>query len=266
MSKKETVKHTLVVALLVCIVCSVVVASTSVALKSSQQRNKVLDRNKNILAAAGIFDESKHSKADVPALFEQFTVKLADLETGRFISEAEAAEQGIDLQLYDQRKAAKDPALSVALSKSEDIAGIGRRERFARVYLVTSNDERIDRIVLPIRGYGLWGTLYGFLALEGDMNTVAGIGFHEHKETPGLGAEVDNPDWKAIWEGKEIYAADGDVALEVLKGAANPNSANAVHQIDGLSGATLTTRGVDNLIQYWMGDAAFGPLLDKLRS
>lgn len=264
MSNKDSVKQTLIVALLVCIVCSVVVASAAVALKSQQTENRLLDRNKNILAAAGLFNEAEHSNADVPKLFEKFTVKLADLENNVLLTEKQAAEQGIDLALYDQLKAAKDPGLSSALTGGDDIASIGRRERYSSVYLVESSDG-IERIVLPIRGYGLWGTLYGFMALEGDMNTVSGLGYYQHKETPGLGAKVDDPSWKASWIGKEIYAADGSVATEVLKGQVNANSSTAIHQIDGLAGATLTSRGVHNMMQYWLGPQAYGPLLAKLK-
>ncbi|MEM8499069.1 MAG: Na(+)-translocating NADH-quinone reductase subunit C [Pseudomonadota bacterium] len=264
MADKDSVKQTLIVALLICIVCSVVVATTAVALKPDQQRNKLLDRNKNILAAAGLYDEDQHSESDIPQLFEQFSVGLADLQEKTLLTAEQAAEQGIDLSSYDQRKASKDPSLSKALSGDEDIAGIGRRERYANVYMLKDGDD-IQRIVLPVRGYGLWGTLYGFMALEGDMDTVAGLGFFEHKETPGLGAEVDNPKWKAIWVGKEIYAEDMSVAAEVLKGAVIKNNPNEIYQIDGLSGATLTSRGVSNLVEYWMGDSGYGPLLATLR-
>ncbi|MFK8019418.1 MAG: Na(+)-translocating NADH-quinone reductase subunit C [Pseudomonadales bacterium] len=264
MSNKDSVKQTLIVALLVCIVCSVVVSSAAVAFKSLQTENKLLDRNKNILAAAGLYKEDEHSEADVPKLFGEFTVKLADLDTNVFLTDQQATDLGFDVSLYDQRKASKDPALSAALARGTDIASIGRRERYSSIYLI-ENEQGIERIVLPIRGYGLWGTLYGFMALEGDMNTVSGLGYYEHKETPGLGAKVDDPSWKASWIGKEIYAADGSVATEVLKGAVNQDSDTAIHQIDGLSGATLTSRGVHNMMQYWLGPEGYGPLLASLR-
>ena len=122
----------------------------------------------------------------------------------------------------------------------------------------------LDKIILPIRGYGLWSTLYGFMALESDGNTIAGLGFYEHGETPGLGGEVDNPRWKSIWPGKLVYQGN-DVAIEVLKGAVRADSDQAQWQVDGLSGATLTTKGVDNLVKYWLGEQGFKPLLDNLR-
>jgi len=240
------------------------VSSAAVAFKSLQTENKLLDRNKNILAAAGLYKEGEHSEADVPALFGAFTVKLADLENNTLLTAEQAADLGFDVALYDQRKASKDPALSSSLASGADIASLGRRERYSSIYLI-ENEQGIERIVLPIRGYGLWGTLYGFMALEDDMNTVSGLGFYEHKETPGLGAKVDDPSWKATWVGKEIYAGDGGVAIEVLKGAVNRESDAAIHQIDGLSGATLTSRGVHNMMQYWLGPEGYGPLLTSLR-
>jgi Na+-transporting NADH:ubiquinone oxidoreductase subunit C len=107
--------------------------------------------------------------------------------------------------------------------------------------------------------------MYGFISLEKDLQTVGGITFYEHGETPGLGGEVDNPRWKASWQGKRAMDATGDVILQVIKGAVNPESDSAKHQIDGLSGATLTTRGLDNLIQYWLGDNGYGPFLAQQR-
>ena len=118
---------------------------------------------------------------------------------------------------------------------------------------------------MPVRGYGLWGSLYGFLALEGDGNTVAGLGFYEHKETPGLGGEVDNPRWKSLWPGKQVYS-NGEVELTIMKGAVDPSSPGYEYKVDGLSGATLTTRGLDNLVKYWMGPNGFEPFLNNLKT
>ncbi|MGB0764601.1 MAG: NADH:ubiquinone reductase (Na(+)-transporting) subunit C, partial [Luminiphilus sp.] len=112
--------------------------------------------------------------------------------------------------------------------------------------------------------YGLWSTLYGFVALESDGNTIAGLGFYEHKETPGLGGEVDNPRWKNLWKGKQVYR-DGAVAISVVKGSVDQGSDAANWQVDGLSGATLTSRGVSNLVQYWLGEDGFEPYLRNLR-
>jgi len=263
-SHKDSVTQTLIVALLLCVVCSVIVSGAAVILKPIQASNKLQDRNKNILVAAGLYKESVHTAKDIEGLFSKFSARLVDLETGDFVSEKQAQTLQLAIESYDQRQAAKDPALSTSIDRKQDIASIKRRARYATVYLVEQQGE-IERIVLPVHGYGLWGTLYGFMALEGDANTVIGLGFYEHKETPGLGAEVDNPKWKAMWPGKQVYNAQGQVAVAVVKGKLNPASKTAIHGVDGLSGATLTSRGVHNLLRFWMGEDGFGPFLANLR-
>jgi Na+-transporting NADH:ubiquinone oxidoreductase subunit C len=247
----------------VCLVCAIVVSGAAVSLKPQRLANKELDRNKNILIAAGLFEEDVTAESEIDTLFKEFEIKVVDLQEQRFLVESEALTAGIDVVAYDQRKASKDPATSIMLTTKEDIASINRRARYSVVYLL-KKDGKLDRIVLPIHGYGLWSTLYGFIALQGDGSTVSGITFYEHQETAGLGGEVDNPAWKALWPGKKIYDAEHQVALKVIKGAVNPASPSARFQVDGLSGATLTSRGVQNLVAYWLGDHAFGPILKNL--
>ncbi|MCH7743214.1 MAG: Na(+)-translocating NADH-quinone reductase subunit C [Proteobacteria bacterium] len=262
-NEKDSIKNVLVVALSVCLVCAVIVSAAAVLLKSQRLANKELDRNKNILIAAGLFEQGVTLEEEIDSLFGEFEIRVIDLEEQRLLSDAEVEQAGIDVLKYNQRKAAKNPELSIELSSKEDIASINRRARYSVVYLLRK-DGKLDRIVLPIHGYGLWSTLYGFIALRGDGNTVSGITFYEQQETAGLGGEVDNPAWKALWPGKQIYDADHKVALKVIKGAVDKRSPNAKHQVDGLSGATITSRGVQNLIRYWLGDSAFGPVLRGL--
>lgn len=261
---KDSMRNVIVVSLLICFACSVVVSSAAVLLKPQRIANKELDKNKNILEAAGLYDrETAASNTDIPALFSNFEIHLVDLQEKHMLSESEALELGIDVRTFDQRKASKDPSQSKALSTQEDIASISRRARYSVIYLLRDQGE-ISKAVVPIHGYGLWSTLYGFVALEADMNTVSGITFYEHGETAGLGGEVDNPKWKGSWPGKKIY--DGDkVGLKVIKGVANPSSQTYGYEIDGLSGATITSRGVENLVSYWMGKDGFGPVLDEIK-
>lgn len=259
-SNNDSIKKTITVALSLCLVCSIVVAAAAVGLKPKQESNKDLDRKQNILAAANLLDPSK----SVDEIFENIETRLVNIETGAFATQSELDAAGIDIATYDQKAAAKDPALSVSLSGEEDIASIKRRANYATVYLVKDGDD-IERIVLPVHGYGLWSTMYGFMALEKDLKTVIGFGFYDQAETPGLGGEVDNPIWKGYWKGKEVYNAEGDVALGLIKGAVDAKDPNAKYKVDGLSGATLTSRGVTNLVHYWLGKEGFGPLLANLR-
>lgn len=258
-SSNDSTKKTVTVALLLCLVCSVFVAAAAVGLKPVQAANKALDRKKNILAAAGMLEPGK----TVAESFERIETRLVNMEKGEFATESELAAAGINAATYDQKAASKDPALSVALSGDEDPASIRRKAKYASVYIVKDGDH-IERVILPVHGYGLWSTMYGFLALESDMKTVIGLGFYEQGETPGLGGEVDNPNWKALWKGKEAYNENGEVSLRLIKGTVDSSDPQAKHKVDGLSGATLTSRGVTNLVQYWLGKDGFGPFLKHL--
>lgn len=258
-NQKESTARTLTVALLVCLVCSVFVAGAAVALKPTQVENKQLDKQRSILAIAGLDGGKALSSSEVKKLYgDKIVAKVVDLRTGQFTDV-------VDAKTYDQFKAAKDPKQSRVLSGEEDKAQIKRLENLATVYVVEQDGE-LDTVVLPVRGYGLWSTLYGFIALKGDLNTVVGMGFYQHAETPGLGGEVDNPKWKGQWPGKTLYNADGKLAVAVVKGGVDPQSANANHQVDALAGATLTSNGVDHLLKFWLGEQGFGPFLAKLRA
>jgi Na+-transporting NADH:ubiquinone oxidoreductase subunit C len=208
-ASNDTIGKTVGVALALCIVCSVVVSTAAVMLKPAQVANKQQDFKRNILAAAGMLESGKK----VEEQFSAVTTKLVDMETGTFTE----LPGGPDA--YDQRSASKDPATSSVLPAELDLAKIKRRANVAEVYLV-EKDGQLDTVILPIKGYGLWSTLYGFLALGSDLNTVKGLGFYEHGETPGLGGEVDNPKWKELWIGKKAYTDSGEVGLTVIKGTA----------------------------------------------
>jgi Na+-transporting NADH:ubiquinone oxidoreductase subunit C len=248
-SNNESVQKTITVALVLCLVCAVVVSSAAVILRPAQAVNEKANMQMNILQAAGLYDPQQ----SIQDQFQIVTTRLVNIETGEFV-------EGIDAERYNQRKASKDPSVNRVLSGEEDIASIKRQAKIAKIYLIENGDQ-IEKIILPIHGYGLWSTLYGFMALEGDGNTVAGLGFYEHAETPGLGGEVDNPNWKAQWTGKQVYNGDA-VALRLVKGGANRSDS---YGVDALSGATLTSRGVDNLLKFWMSDAGFKPFLDNLK-
>jgi Na+-transporting NADH:ubiquinone oxidoreductase subunit C len=213
-----------------------------------------------VLQAADLYVEGQ----PVADQFKQISTRIVNLEAGRFATDAELQQiraAGLTVENFDQKKSSKTPALSRALSSDEDKASIKRLEKYAAVFIVGGSDH-IDKIILPVHGYGLWSTLYGFLALEGDMDTIVGLGFYSHAETPGLGGEVDNPKWKSLWVGKKVFNDQGDVGIRVVKGGAE---AGNPYQVDGLSGATLTSRGVSNLVRFWVGGKGFGELLNKLK-
>lgn len=251
--RKDSTFGTLFVALLVCLVCSIFVSTAAVYLKPLQQTNKALDKKKNILAIADLLQEG----VSIDDSFGQVEPRVVDLATGEFV-------QDIDVASYDARKAAKDPEQNVEIPGDQDTASIRRRAKYATVYFVKEG-ERAGLMILPVHGYGLWSTLYGFIALESDGQTVYGLSFYEHAETPGLGGEVDNPKWKSLWRGKQLFDEQGAMQLQVIKGAVTSNTPLAEHKVDGLAGATLTSQGVSNLLSYWLSDQGFGPFLDRAR-
>jgi len=246
--KSETGK-TLLVALVLCIVCSVLVSGAAVILKPRQEINKKLDVKKNLLVAAGLV-KSSAKKEEIDAAYSNVKPLLVNLETGEVV-------EG-DIENYDQKKAAKASDHKM-IERSIDKGNIKMRAKVARAYLIKENGET-TMLVLPVHGKGLWSTMYGFLVLEPNTTVVKGIGFYAHGETPGLGGEIDNPSWKASWAGKTVLDDSFEPVLKLAKGAAKTNT-----EIDGLSGATLTSNGVTGTIQYWLGKDGFGPFLAKFR-
>jgi len=252
---RETIGKTLAVATILAVVCSVLVSAAAVGLRPMQEANKLLEKQKNVLMAAGMFDPA----VPVTEAFGVFEPKVVDLATGDYVPEDQ-----VDPQTYDQRAAASIASESVAIDSEDDVARIARRAKYGLVYLV-NKDGKLDQIILPIVGKGLWSTMYGFLALDKDGTTIRGVTFYEHAETAGLGGEVSNPRWNAKWVGKTVYGEKPGVAFSVLKGAVVPGTPDAIHEVDGLSGATLTANGVTNLMHYWLGEQGFGPYLAKMR-
>lgn len=260
-SNKDSLGNIFAIAIFLCLVCSVVVSGLAVSLKPMQQLNKELDQKKNILRAAGLLAAGSEVGADgrsVEEMFADFSVRAVNLETGDYTD-------AVNVDAYDPIRAAADASLSIDLGEDADIATLGRRENISLVFIKT-NKAGLDKVVIPVRGFGLWGTLYGYLALENDLTTIAGLGFYQHKETPGLGGEVDNPKWKQGWQGVQLFNDGGQPAVDLVKLRSPADSNAARYEVDALSGATFTTRGVKNLVNFWAGDLGFGPFLQKLKT
>ncbi len=247
----DSVPKTIFVAVSLCLFCSMIVAAAAVSLRPIQEVNKLKDKQMNILQVAGRYEDG----IDIPEAFAAFEPRVLDLAAGTFTDAFDGA-------TFDDRAAANDPELSRNLT--DDPAGIGRRSNYAVVYLLNDEAGNLDKVILPIHGYGLWSTLYGFIALEENGNDIFGLQFYDHAETPGLGAEVDNPRWKAMWSGKELRDAAGDLKITVAKGV--PSTDMEAYHIDALAGATLTSVGVDNLVRFWMGEEGFAPFLENLKA
>jgi len=245
-AKKESLGKTIGVVVAVCLVCSIVVSGAAVGLRSLQQTNAALDKKSNILTAAGLYEMGMSNSVIESTYSERVEQRFVDLDQGTFV---EAPSQD-----YDMYKAAKVTELSKKVEGSN--VGFQRRPNVASVYLVRDEAGDVSRIILPVHGSGLWDLMYGFLAVDADGQTVRELIYYQQKETPGLGGEVQNPAWQAKWDGKELYEG-GDVAIRVVKNA-NPSNP---HTIDALSGATLTSNGVENTVRYWVGEQGFGQFL-----
>ena len=251
----ESITKTIGVAFAVCLICSLVVSTSAVSLRDLQKENKLNDKRIKILQVADIYNPDQ----SISEQFSQLESKFLDFNTGMIMSEF----NNYNIDEYDQILVTKDPTLSSKIPQSEDIAIIKNRENVGKIYFLRDQMGKIDKLILPIRGYGLWGTLYGYISIEDDFNTVSGIEFYEHKETPGLGAEVDNPKWKSQWKGKKIYQGN-QVTLEVIKGKVEKGDKEAVYKVDGLSGATITSRGVTNMVAYWFSESGYSNLFKEL--
>jgi Na+-transporting NADH:ubiquinone oxidoreductase subunit C len=249
-SNKETVGKTLGFVFVVCLVCAALVSVSAIGLKPLQQANKLLDKQTKILEASGLLEKAG---SDIVGTYAKFVdAKMIDLKTGEII-------EG-DTDMFDERSDARDASKST--KPNNDIAGLSRRADRAVIYLIKDDAGHLDTVVLPIVGSGLWDLMYGFVGLAPDLNTVQSVVYSDLKETPGLGAEVLNPKWKALWPGKKMYNEQGEPAIQLVKGGAKEGDVNGV---DALSGATLTSNGVTNTLRFWLGTEGYGPFVAKFK-
>jgi len=248
MGNKDSFGRTLIFVLITCLVCSVIVAGAAVGLKPLQTANKLLYKQTKVLEASGLLETAGK---DIPGTYAKYVEsKLIDLDSGEFV-------EG-DAVSFDQRLAALDQNNSK--KPTNDIAKINRRANQTVVYLVKNDSGKTETVVLEMRGSGLWSMMYAFVGLSTDLNTVKSVIYYDQGETPGLGGEVENPRWKALWVGKKLFNESGEIAIKVVKGGAK---AGDIHGVDGLSGATLTAQGVERTFKFWLGEEGFGPFIKK---
>lgn len=248
---KERPGYVVLVATLVCVACALLVSSAVVLLRPIQDRNALLARQRNILEVAGLYQPGE----PVDAQFARIEPHLVELATGGYV-------EGGDAVRFDIAKTARDPGRSDPVAADADVARIHRRPRAMPVFLVRGA-AGLETVILPMHGYGLWSTMYAYVALDGRGERVKGVTFYSHAETPGLGAEIENPRWRGAWVGKRLFDDAGSVRFDIGKGA--PAAADAEYHVDTLSGATLTANGVENMVHFWLGEQGYGPFLARLR-
>ena len=254
----NSTRYTIVFATIVCVVCALLVSIAAVSLKPRQEDNARLYMEKNVLVAAGLVQHGQSvSRSEVEAFFSRdIKARLVFFETGALVPEGK-----IDARSYDQRAARNDPASS--RSAPINNAGVRRLPAYGTVYFVVKGD-RIEQVIIPVEGLGMWGTIYGFLALDPDANTVRGLTYYEQKETPGLGGEIGNPKWLAVWRGRKGFDDQWNARITVIKGKAGPPESDPL-RVDGLSGATVTSNAITRLMQFWLSDNGYGKFLKRFR-
>lgn len=245
-----SMKYIFTFAAVLCFVCSIMISAANVGLRERQEANKLLDKQKSVLQAAWLLKPGeKVSRERVQELFQSVRPLVLDLTSDKILEDT-------DPLAFDENKAPEAAA-------PENNAGIHNIEQQVKIYLVMDGD-KVSMFVLPVVGKGLWSTMRGFLALDADTRTIRGLTYYDQAETPGLGGEVVNPKWKALWPGRLAYDENWKPAIEVIKGAAGPVEQDP-YSVDGLSGATITSRGVTAMLQFWLGENGFAPFLKSFR-
>lgn len=254
---KDSPLKALIVVLAVSLACSILVSTASISLKPIQLLNQKVERSRNIVALTGLVSPDQAlSNEDILQAVEQLDVRVVNIDTGEF-------DTSVDPDKFNARAVINDPELSVAIPAVDDLARLGRRAHHAIVYFAWEGDE-LKRIILPIHGQGMWSTLHGLLALEADLNTIAAVTFYEQGETAGLGDQITRPDWQAKWQGRQLFNEQGEVRFRVASGSVAEGSPAARHQVDAMSGATVTGDSVTRLVEFWFGPQGYQTFLKNL--
>jgi len=251
---RESDLRAVLVSLIVCLFCSAAISFTVSLVRPYKEANRAREQRARI-------EQIVRSTPGLAELIDtggdaQLEVQVVDLETGRFLPD-------VDPGGFDPVTAARDPEQGIAIPPEADLAGLGRRARWALVYRVQERG-RLRLLVLPVEGKGYVSIMRGYLALEPDLRTIRALSFYEHAETPGLGSEIENPAWLAQWPGKQAFDAAGEIRIAVARGRVDPGAPEALHRVDGISGATRTGVGVTQLLHFWLGPQGYGPLLARL--
>jgi Na+-transporting NADH:ubiquinone oxidoreductase subunit C len=248
-----------IVILLTALVCSSFVSAAVVVFRPMQMNNKMIERSRNIIKLTGLVEEDvKPSEEEMLELYRGMDVRILDIDQADY-------NEDLDPLTFDARRAVNNPELGVDIPPDQDQASLGRRSRYMPIYRVVDESGQLQRLILPVHGAGMWSTIYGYVALESDLNTIAAVTFYEQNETPGLGDQIMRPEWQAKWVGRRIYDEAGDLRFAINHGKVEPGSSTWLYEVDALTGATVTADAVTSLIHYWFGPNGYRDYLDKLR-
>jgi len=267
MFQRDSIGGTVLVASVLCVVCSIVVSVAAVGLRPIKERNQKQAFQREVLKVLDLYDPDENKPSEIPELFEQVKTALVDIDAGTTISWEEV---DLSSDTFDLKEVSPNPKYTVNIPPEKDVAGMGTREKYTVVYMLLGDSGEVEQLVLPVRGKGLWSTMWGLLSLDGDGKTVRGLTFYEDGETPGLGGEINNPSWLSKWSNPEcpkvLYGPSENVQISFSKGNVTCEMPESEHKFEALGGATITTRGVEQMMHYWLGDHAYKPLINNLTS
>jgi len=247
---KDSPKNALLVVLVTALVCSSLVSAAVVLLRPIQLNNQLLEQSRNIMLLTGLLVEGDELDDDeMLELYKSVDRRIINISDAVF-------DETIDPNTFNKRKAVNDSELGVQIPAGMDLASLGRRSRFAPVYM---------GVILPVRGAGMWSMLYGYIALDSDLNTIAGMTFYEQNETPGLGDQITHGHWLEQWQGRRVYDDQGQLRFRVSEGAVADGSATSGFEVDAISGATVTGNAVTGMMHYWFGPHGYQDFLTALR-
>jgi Na+-transporting NADH:ubiquinone oxidoreductase subunit C len=239
---------TLLIAFLVSAVCALMVTAATVMLRPIQAQNRAAEQQARLEALISAVPGMAELVASAGG--DALSTVVVDLDRG-----AAAA----DVTPETLSDALADPSNWTELGGGDDIAGIRSRPDLAQIYLLRDGD-RVSLAILPVVGTGYNGRIQALLAVNGDMQTLAGIAITEQSETPGLGARIEEPLWQQSFVGKQLFDATGSIRFAVARGPSRTD-----HEVDGITGATRTSNGITQMIRFWVGPNGYGPLMAAVR-
>lgn len=216
-----------VFSLIMVTIVAVLLSFVATQLKPKQQMNVEIERKQDILRSVGQAQQAREVDDKNSYIEEEF---------GKYITDSYVVN-------FEGEKVDAD-AFEVTLQMEQEVK-IDQKERRYPIFVYSENGN--EMYVVPVRGKGLWGPIWGYVAFEEDLNTISGAVFDHQGETPGLGAEINMGWFQEPFEGKTIFDDQGNfVSIEVVKGGADPNDP---HGVDAISGGTITSKGLEDMLQ-----------------
>lgn len=208
------------------VVCGGLLAFASESLKEKQQENIALEQKENILSTVMVLKDEDNASDIYAKRVKAFVVDYnGNVVEGKSTTDIDVA--------AEYKKPAKERMLPVYEFRSE------------------ADPNKIEYVVLPLHGFGLWDRIWGYVALQSDFNTIQGMVFQHKGETPGLGARIASEEIQDRYKSKKVFEGEQIASVEMMKGEGNDYASQA-HKVDGMSGATLTAKGVNNMLKDYL--------------